>query len=283
MPLEEIAGLWRGHEAAGAADGSGAARRVGRLLADAAAARASDVVFEQGRDACKVFAIVNDRKLPLASPLTADAAVKGVAAQLARSRQYHPMLLSAANAGAGALPAAGDGGGGMVSGLLEFIDLDSVIVADSGNPIADLAALGHGLLNAALAAIVALMGAATGSGLLESIPFIGKGLDVFESAWQVADQLKPKAPKLAALMDEAQHDVLAYMSFPREHRQKLHSTNPLERLNGEIKRRTNVVGIFPNEDAITRLVGAILLEQNDEWAVSRRYMTLESIAQIRSW
>ena len=70
MPLEEIAGLWRGHEAAGAADGSGAARRVGRLLADAAAARASDVVFEQGRDACKVFAIVNDRKLPLASPLT---------------------------------------------------------------------------------------------------------------------------------------------------------------------------------------------------------------------
>ena len=118
----------------------------------------------------------------------ADAAVKGVAAQLARSRDYHPMLLSAANAGAGALPAA-DGDGGMVAGLLEFIDLDSVIVADSGNPIADLAALGHGLLNAALAAIAALMGAATGSGLLESIPFIGKGLDVFESAWQVSDAL----------------------------------------------------------------------------------------------
>ena len=118
----------------------------------------------------------------------ADAAVKGVAAQLARSARYHPMLLSAANAGAGALPAA-DGSGGMVSGLLEFIDLDSVIVADSGNPIADLAALGHGLLNAALAAIAALMGAATGSGLLESIPFIGKGLDVFESAWQVSDAL----------------------------------------------------------------------------------------------
>ena len=94
--------------------------------------------------------------------------------------------------------------------------------------------------------------------------------DSAAAQWRlVADQLKPKAPKLAALMDEAQHDVLAYMSFPREHRQKLHSTNPLERLNGEIKRRTNVVGIFPNEDAITRLVGAILLEQNDEWAVSR--------------
>ena len=70
------------------------------------------------------------------------------------------------------------------------------------------------------------------------------------------------------------------MSFPREHRQKLHSTNPIERLHAEIKRRTNVVGIFPNEDAITRLVGAVLLEQNDEWAVSRRYMTLESIAPV---
>ena len=72
---------------------------------------------------------------------------------------------------------------------------------------------------------------------------------------QVADQLRPKVPKLAVLMDEAEHDVLAYMSFPREHRQKLHSTNPIERLHAEVKRRTNVVGIFPNEAAITRLVG----------------------------
>jgi putative transposase len=96
---------------------------------------------------------------------------------------------------------------------------------------------------------------------------------------QVADQLRSKLPKLARLMDQAETDVLAYMSFPKDHRPKIHSTNPLERLNGEIKRRTEVVGIFPNEDAITRLVGALLLEQNDEWAVQRaRYMTLETIA-----
>jgi putative transposase len=82
-------------------------------------------------------------------------------------------------------------------------------------------------------------------------------------------------------MNEAEPDVLAFMSFPTSHRAKLHSTHPIERLNGEIKRRTEVVGIFPNETAIRRLVGAILLEQNDEWAVQRaRYMTLETIAPI---
>ena len=97
----------------------------------------------------------------------------------------------------------------------------------------------------------------------------------------VADQIRQKVPKLAQLMDTAEEDVLAYMTFPRQHWTKLHSTNPIERLNGEIKRRTEVVGIFPNEAAITRLVGAILLEQNDEWAVQRaRYITLESIAPI---
>jgi putative transposase len=83
------------------------------------------------------------------------------------------------------------------------------------------------------------------------------------------------------MMDGAEPDVLAYMGFPAPHRAKLHSTNPLERLNGEIKRRTEVVGIFPIEAAITRLVGAILLEQNDEWAVQRaRYITLETIAPM---
>ena len=111
--------------------------------------------------------------------------------------------------------------------------------------------------------------------------FAQEDAEAASAQWRlVADQLRPKAPKLAALMDEAEHDVLAYMTFPREHRQKLHSTNPIERLHAEIKRRTNVVGIFPNEGAITRLVGAVLLEQNDEWAVSRRYMTLESIAPV---
>lgn len=101
------------------------------------------------------------------------------------------------------------------------------------------------------------------------------------SQWrQVADSLRPKFEGLAECMDEAEQDVLAFMTFPKDHWRQIHSTNSLERLNKEVKRRTRVVGIFPNEDAIIRLVGAILLEQNDEWAVCRRYMTLETIAKI---
>ncbi len=96
----------------------------------------------------------------------------------------------------------------------------------------------------------------------------------------VADQLRARWPKLADLMDGSEADVLAYMSFPAQHRTKLHSTNPLERLNKEVKRRADVVGIFPNEDSIVRLIGAVLFEQNDEWQSQHRYMQVEAFAQI---
>jgi putative transposase len=97
---------------------------------------------------------------------------------------------------------------------------------------------------------------------------------------QVADQLRPRWPKLGTLMDESEYDVLAYMAFPNQHRVKLHSTNPLERLNKEVKRRADVVGIFPNEGSIVRLIGAVLLEQNDEWQLQHRYMQLEAMAEL---
>ena len=111
--------------------------------------------------------------------------------------------------------------------------------------------------------------------------FAQETLDAAIAQWRVvADQLRSKFPKLAAMLDRSEPDVLAYMSFPKAHRTQIHSTNPLERLNAEIKRRTDVVGIFPNDAAITRLVGALLLEQSDEWSLQRRYMQLEGLQAL---
>lgn len=111
--------------------------------------------------------------------------------------------------------------------------------------------------------------------------FAQEGADAAQEQWaSVADALRERFPRIAELMDASRDDVLAYMTFPREHWPQLASTNPLERLNGEIKRRADVVGIFPNDQAVLRLVGALMLEQNDEWAVSRRYMSLESLIAL---
>ena len=100
------------------------------------------------------------------------------------------------------------------------------------------------------------------------------------TTWRhVADQLRSRWSKLGTLMDDAEADVLAYTAFPARHRTKLHSTNPLERLNKEVKRRADVVGI-PNEASITRLVGAVLLEANDDWQLQHRYMQIEGMGEL---
>jgi transposase-like protein len=103
--------------------------------------------------------------------------------------------------------------------------------------------------------------------------------EVWAQLERVIEQLRMRFPKAAEALEEAAEDILAFSAFPKTTWRQIWSNNPQERLNREIRRRTDVVGIFPNRAAIIRLVGAVLAEQTDEWAVTRRYMTQEALAQ----
>jgi len=118
------------------------------------------------------------------------------------------------------------------------------------------------------------------SGAIRQLFHAADGDEARERLAQVVDQLAAPAPKVAELLEAAEDDLLAFYAFPREHWSKLRSTNPLERVNREIGRRSDVIGIFPNNAALLRLAGALLLEQNDEWLVARRYLSQESLSVV---
>jgi transposase-like protein len=118
------------------------------------------------------------------------------------------------------------------------------------------------------------------SAAIRGIFTAGSGQEARERLTEVVERLEPIAPKVAQLVLNAESDLLGFYALPREHWSKLRSTNPLERVNREIGRRTDVVGIFPNDAALIRLAGAMLIEQNDEWLVSRRYLSQESLSAV---